>query len=87
MRRLIEPLGGFVLVHLATPLAVCEQRDRKGLYTRARAGSLPQFTGISDPYEAPTDADVVIDTTHVTPEEAATQILRFLEAQGYLGGL
>jgi sulfate adenylyltransferase len=87
VRHLIEPLGGFVLVHLSTPVAVCEQRDRKGLYARARAGSLPQFTGISDPYEAPTDAEVVIDTTDVTPGEAAGQILRFLEAQGYVRGI
>ena len=55
-RRLIEPYGGFVLVHVDTPLEVCEQRDRKGLYAKARAGVVPHFTGVSDPYEPPTDA-------------------------------
>src|SRR5207245_11449848 len=53
LRELIEPLGGFILVHVATPLEVCEQRDRKGLYAKARAGILKEFTGISDPYEEP----------------------------------
>ena len=62
-RRLIEPLGGFVLVHVATPLEVCEARDRKGLYAKARAGLVKEFTGISDPYEAPADAELVIDTS------------------------
>ena len=50
---MIEPYGGFILVHIATPVEVCEQRDRKGLYAKARAGILKEFTGISDPYEAP----------------------------------
>ena len=64
VRDMIEPVGGFVLVHVATPLEVCEQRDRKGLYAKARAGIIKEFTGISDPYEAPRDAEVVIDTEH-----------------------
>jgi sulfate adenylyltransferase len=85
VRDMIEPLGGFVLVHVATPLEVCEQRDRKGLYAKARAGIVQNFTGISDPYEAPTDAAVVIDTTRTSPEEAAQMILRELERQGYVG--
>ena len=65
---------------IATPIEVCEQRDRKGLYAKARAGILKEFTGISDPYEEPADANLVIDTTDVTPEEAAQQILLHLEA-------
>ena len=65
-RELVERHGRFVLVHLATPLAVCEQRDVKGLYARARAGELPGFTGVSDPYEPPELPELVIDTS-VTP--------------------
>src|SRR5207247_10242350 len=68
LREMIEPLGGFVLVHIATPLEVCEQRDRKGLYAKARSGILKEFTGLSDHYEEPKDAEVVFKTTAVTPE-------------------
>jgi sulfate adenylyltransferase len=61
---MVEDAGGdFVLVHVATPLEECERRDRKGLYARARAGKIPEFTGISSPYEYPGDAAVHIDTT------------------------
>jgi sulfate adenylyltransferase len=84
-RAMIEPLGGYILVHVATPLQVCEQRDRKGLYAKARAGIIKEFTGISDPYEPPDDADVVIDTTDTTPEEAAQKIILHLEKEGYIG--
>ena len=84
VRAMIEPGGGFVLVHVATPLEVCEERDRKGLYAKARAGILKEFTGISDPYEEPTDAEVVIDTTQFSPEEAANQVMLHLERLGYL---
>lgn len=86
VRTLIEQHGGFVLVHVATPLEVCEQRDRKGLYAKARAGLIKEFTGISDPYEEPQDAEVVIDTTDVAPEEAAQSVLLHLEHEGYIGG-
>jgi sulfate adenylyltransferase len=86
VRNLIEERGGFVLVHVATPLEVCEQRDRKGLYAKARAGIIKEFTGISDPYEAPTDAEVVINTTDISPEEAAQIVLLHLEHEGYIGG-
>ncbi len=86
VRGMIAPLGGFILVHLATPLETCEGRDRKGLYAKARAGILPQFTGVSDPYEAPTDADVTIDTSDATPEEAAQEVFLHLEREGYIGG-
>ncbi len=86
-RDLIEPAGGYILVHVATPLEVCEQRDRKGLYAKARAGIIPEFTGISDPYEEPVDADVIIDTTDTTPEEAANQVILHLENLGYIGAI
>jgi sulfate adenylyltransferase len=86
LRQSIASAGGFVLVYTSTPLDVCEGRDRKGLYAKARAGMIPNFTGISDPYEPPADADVAIDTTNMTPQEAAQEILLYLEKQGYLGG-
>ncbi len=85
VRAMIEPLGGFVLVHLSTTLEVCEQRDRKGLYAKARAGLVPEFTGISDPYEPPDDAEVVIDTADLTPEEAAQKIVLHLKREGHIG--
>jgi sulfate adenylyltransferase len=84
VRDMIEPLGGFVLVHIATSLEVCERRDRKGLYAKARAGLLPRFTGISDPYEEPRDAELAIDTTTFNPQESADQILAWLRREGYL---
>ena len=82
---MIEPRGGFFLVHVATPLEVCEQRDRKGLYAKARAGIIKEFTGISDPYEEPSDAEIALDTTAMTPEECAQEILLVLEREGYIG--
>jgi sulfate adenylyltransferase len=85
VRQMIDQLGGFVLVHISTSVEVCEQRDRKGLYAKARAGILKEFTGISDPYEAPTDAEVVIDTADVSPEEAAQAIVLYLEREGFIG--
>lgn len=84
VRKMVAPVGGFVLVHVATPLEVCEERDRKGLYAKARAGLIPEFTGISDPYEEPDDAEVVIDSTRFSPEEAANQIVLYLERLGFL---
>jgi sulfate adenylyltransferase len=85
VREMIEPVGGFVLVHIATPVEVCEQRDRKGLYAKARAGIIKEFTGISDPYEAPPDAEVTINTGELTAEEAAQQIVLHLEREGFVG--
>jgi len=85
-RESISAYGGYILVYVNTPLEVCEQRDRKGLYAKARAGIIKEFTGISDPYEVPTDADVVIDTTETSPEEAANQVIIALERLGYLDG-
>lgn len=84
VRAAIQPYGGFVLVHVSTPLETCEARDRKGLYTKPRAGIVKQFTGISDPCEAPGDAAVIIDTTEVTPEQAADEVLHHLENEGYI---
>ena len=84
-RERISSVGGYVLVYLSTPLETCEARDRKGLYAKARAGIIKGFTGISDPYEEPDDADVVIDTTDVSPSEAAHQIFLHLEKEGYIG--
>jgi len=85
VRADVEPGGGFVLVHVATSLEVCEQRDRKGLYAKARAGIIKEFTGISDPYEEPTDADLVLDSGTLSPEEAAQAVLLHLEREGYIG--
>ena len=84
VREMIQPCGGFVLVHVATPLEVCEARDRKGMYAKARAGIIKEFTGISDPYEVPGDADVVIDTTELAPAEATREVILYLERQGYI---
>jgi sulfate adenylyltransferase len=85
VRGMIEPVGGFILIHIATSVETCEQRDRKGLYAKARAGILKEFTGISDPYEEPTDADVVINTAELSPEEAAQEIILHLEREGFIG--
>jgi sulfate adenylyltransferase len=74
-RRQVEQYGRFYLIHLATPLAVCEARDVKGLYAKARAGLVQAFTGVSDPYESPTDAEIIIDTSTLTPAEATGRIL------------
>ena len=85
VRSLIEQRGGFLLVHVSTPLEVCEARDRKGLYAKARAGVIKEFTGISDPYEVPEDADLSIDTSEFTPDESAQRILLHLESEGFVG--
>jgi sulfate adenylyltransferase len=84
VRAMVSPGGGFILIHISTPLDVCEQRDRKGLYAKARAGIIKEFTGISDPYEEPEDADLVIDTTQMSAAEAAHQVILHLEAQGFV---
>ena len=85
VRQMIEPHGGFILVHVSTSVEVCEQRDRKGLYAKARAGILKEFTGISDPYEVPENAEVVINTGELSPEEAAQTIILHLEREGFIG--
>ena len=76
--------GGFVLVHVATPLEECERRDRKGLYARARRGEIPDFTGISSPYQEPTDATVRIDTTGRALDECVDEVLATLTEAGWL---
>jgi sulfate adenylyltransferase len=83
VREMISPVGGFIEIHVATPLEVCEARDRKGLYALARAGKIKEFTGISDPYEVPEHAEMVIDTVDITPDLAAHRILVKLEAMGF----
>ncbi len=85
VRQMVSKCGGFILVYVSTPLEECERRDRKGLYAKARAGIIKEFTGISDPYEIPADAEVVIDTIELTPESAAQEIILHLERQGYIG--
>ncbi|GAA5072348.1 sulfate adenylyltransferase [Thermocatellispora tengchongensis] len=85
VREMVESVGGdFLLVHVATPLEECERRDRKGLYAKARAGLIPEFTGISDPYEEPDDADLVIDTTGMAIDRAVTMVLDTLIHGGYV---
>ncbi len=84
VRRLIETYGGFIEVFVSTPLEVCESRDRKGLYAKARAGLIQGFTGINDPYEAPQQPEILIDTSELTPDEAAQDVLLYLEREGYI---
>lgn len=83
-REMISQYGGYIEVHVATPLAVCEGRDRKGHYAKARAGLIKEFTGISDPYEEPKRAEVRIDTTHLNPDEAVQQLLHYLRKEGWI---
>jgi sulfate adenylyltransferase len=85
VRQMVSEVGDFLLIHVATPVEVCEARDRKGLYAKARAGLIGQFTGVSDPYEEPADADLVIDTSLLTQQEAVAAVLRMLTSGGWLG--
>ena len=87
VRRMVSEVGDFVLVHVSTPLEVCEARDRKGLYAQARAGIIGSFTGISDPYEVPDDADLAIDTSAVSRHEAVAAVLAHLTRGGWLARL
>lgn len=84
VREEVQKTGGFIEVHVSTPIETCEERDRKGLYAKARAGILKEFTGISDPYEAPENPEMVIDTREYTPDEASQQILLKLEQMGFI---
>lgn len=85
VRTMVEEAGGeFFLVHVATPLEECERRDRKGLYAKARRGEIPDFTGISSPYEEPDDAAVRVDTTGRTIEDALDDVLEALAETGHL---
>jgi len=82
-RKMIDPLGGYIEVFVNTPLEICEQRDVKGLYAKARKGLLKQFTGIDDPYEKPENADIVIDSSDENPEVLVNQILDQIHKMGY----
>ena len=84
VRSMVEEHGDFIEIHVATPLEVCESRDRKGLYARARAGLIRNFTGVSDPYETPANPEIVIDTTLQSANEAADKIVAYLVSRGYL---
>jgi sulfate adenylyltransferase len=84
IREMIEQYGGFLEVHVATPLEVCERRDRKGMYAKARAGLIKGFTGIDDPYEIPENPGVRVDATDITPDEAAQEVLLELQQQGFI---
>jgi sulfate adenylyltransferase len=84
VRDMIEQYGMFVEVYVSTPIGVCETRDRKGLYALARAGKLKEFTGVSDPYEEPTDAELRIDTSDISPDEAVQRIVLKLESLGLI---
>lgn len=85
VQDMVESAGGaFFLVHVATPLEECERRDRKGLYAKARAGEIPEFTGISSPYEEPVDPAVRVDTTGRTISDALDDVLVALDKAGYL---
>ncbi|MEE8340270.1 MAG: adenylyl-sulfate kinase, partial [Xanthomonadales bacterium] len=84
VRETISPLGGFLEVYVSTSIEVCESRDRKGLYAKARAGIIKGFTGIDDPYEVPERAEIVLDTADLSPDLAAHRILITLEKLGYI---
>lgn len=84
VRQLVSDKGGFIEIHVATPLSECEKRDTKGLYAKARAGILKGFTGIDDPYEMPENPEVCLDTSHRSPAECVNQILQCLMNMGYL---
>ena len=84
IRSTIEAYGGFVEVHVSTPLEVCEKRDRKGMYAKARAGLIKDFTGVDDPYETPANPEVRVDTTAMTPNEAVKKVLLFLSEKDFI---
>jgi len=85
VRKLIEEYGAFIEIHVATPLEICEGRDRKGMYAKARKGIIKNFTGISDPYEEPINPAIKMDTTGTTPIECAQKIMLYLFKEGYIG--
>jgi sulfate adenylyltransferase len=84
VRTMVSEVGDFLLIYVATPVEVCEQRDPKGLYARARAGLITQFTGVSDPYEEPKDAALVLDTSVISREQATEMIMAMLTSGGWL---
>ena len=84
-RALVEP-GDFIEIHCAADLDTCEERDTKGLYAKARAGVIKEFTGISSPYEAPESPELRIDTGRQSLEACVAEVLTYLEANGVIGG-
>ncbi len=84
VRSMAREVGDFLLVHVATPVQVCEARDRKGLYAKARAGLIDGFTGVSDPYEEPTDAELAIDTSTMSRQQSVDAVLHLLATGGWL---
>jgi sulfate adenylyltransferase len=86
VREMVESFGAFIEVHVATSIEECERRDRKGLYKLAREGKIKEFTGISDPYEAPTHAELVVDTENVDVDHCAHQVILKLESMGLIAG-
>ena len=84
VREVIEQYGGFIEVHVSTPLEVCEQRDRKGIYAKARAGIIKGLTGVDDPYIAPENPEIRIDTSEMTPSEGANEVMKFLANNNYI---
>ncbi len=84
VRQCIDPYGGFIEIYIATPLSICEKRDRKGLYAKARKGLISDFTGIDDPYEVPERPDIIIDTQELTASTAADKIISKIQNLGYL---
>src|SRR5947207_3162587 len=86
VRGMVSEVGDFLLVHVATPVQVCEARDRKGLYAKARSGLIDNFTGVSDPYEEPTDAELTIDTSAMSRQQSVDAVLHLLTVGGWLRG-
>jgi sulfate adenylyltransferase len=84
VRELVEQYGSFIEIHVSTPLEICEGRDRKGLYAKARKGIIPEFTGISDPYEIPEKPELDIDTSAISPLEASQMVILYLFQKGYV---
>ncbi len=84
IREIIEQYGGFTEVHVSTPIEVCEKRDRKGMYAKARAGLIKGYTGVDDPYEIPESPEVRLDTSDIAPDEATQQIMLHLQQKGYI---
>ena len=83
-RDLISRYGGYIEAYMSTPVEVCESRDRKGLYKKAKAGLIQGFTGVNDPYEIPERPELIIDSTEMSPDECAQEIMLYLERQGYI---
>ena len=84
IREIIEEFGGYIEIHVNTSLAVCEERDVKGLYALAREGKIKEFTGISDPYEEPKNPDISIDSSQEDPEILIEKIINKIKSLGYM---